>query len=70
MKLMIEHDDSGHIYRVAVPAADAKYKTALRPTPGRRVTEVEAEQLHDISQVRLADLRDGFRIDQARLVKR
>lgn len=70
MKLLIEHDESGHIYRVGIPAVGAKYETALRPTPGRRVTAVEAEQLKDISQVRLAELRDGFRIDHARLVKR
>jgi hypothetical protein len=79
MKIFVEHDDSGRIRSVALPASvltsqGVNVILRLLPAPGFMVSEVEAPQvLHDRHFDALRDVKRSHRVEghphQSRLVQ-
>jgi hypothetical protein len=72
MKILVEHDDIGNIYAVAL-ATGTSAITVLQPGPGRLISEVEAANVqHEKDYEGLRSVRHEYRVEghptQPRLV--
>jgi hypothetical protein len=74
MKIEIEHDDLGNIRVISIPVGGSKVSTSLKPAAGWKVIEVEApfeiSHYHAADLDRLRDIRQNFRVQGAKLVRR